>query len=200
MESTILEEELGRCSQAYQGVAKFQRLLFLVNQAAPKDKPHALRFLLQEIIQTELVEFYKKKIRTLDEQLLQSVSAEFEKAQNWLVSIEQTLATIYALQEAELRAATSTLVKESIRLAMADIVNTHIRAGKLEEAMKELLRMRDYCSSPAHHSALHTELVTISLLLGHYLNAVNFMHKVLDVSSEKKVMERGVVVQALGGL
>eukprot|EP01031_Cornospumella_fuschlensis_P032501 gene32501-39296_t len=200
MENSSIDEELQRCSQSYQGVAKFQRLLFVVNHSSPKDKSHALRFLLREITHTDLVDFYKKKIRTLDEQLLQSVSEEFEKAQNWMVNTEQNLATIYAMQDVELRSATSTLVKESIRLAITDLVNLHLRAGKLEEAARELLRMRDYCSSPAHHSALHSELVTISLLQGHYLNAVNFMHKVLDVSSDRKVVERGVVVQALGGL
>lgn len=184
---------------SYEGYSKYQRLLGMVKKGKGL-APLALRALLSSLRSSELTEFYRKHVKCLEADFPLIFQEEEEHLKDWLSGNEATLRNQQALAENELRAATSSLIKESIRLAMTDLASIYQRWGKLEEATKELLRSREHCSTPGQHSSLQTTLLTLSVQLGHYLNTTNFVKKALDVSSEPSVTLKAKVASALVSL
>eukprot|EP01039_Chlorochromonas_danica_P010043 gene10043-11114_t len=185
---------------SYEGYSKYQRLLGMVKKGKGL-APLALRALLSSLRSSELTEFYRKHVKCLEADFPSIFQEEEEDhLKDWLAESEATLRDQQALAENELRAATSSLIKESIRLAMVDLASIYQRWGKLEEATKELLRSREHCSTPGQHSSLQTTLLTLSVQLGHYLNTTNFVKKALDVSSEPSVTLKAKIASALVSL
>lgn len=162
-----------------------------------KGVPTALETLMTELMKTEQTEFYKQMISPLENEIPEITSNYGNNIQQWIQGTDAKLREEYSVADNELRSATSVMIKESIRQAMLQIINIYLRWGKLEDAQKELLRSRDFCSSPSQHITLHLQLVSVAIHLGHVINAINFVHKVNDLTADPEVTSRTKVAQAL---
>lgn len=152
----------------YDGYTKLQRLLFIADKC-PNLQEDAYRLLLNELKRGSNTAMYLK----VYEQVGAAVNCGAEFDREWVETVENRESIKLERLEAELMAAKTTMVKESIRLSFNDIGDLHYERGNLSEAMKSYLRTRDYCTIPKHNLDLCARVVSVSMDLNQFGN-VNF--------------------------
>lgn len=88
--------------------------------------------------------------------------------------------------EQELKAYKNNLIKESIRMGQQDIANHHARMGNMEDALRSLVRNRDYCTTPVHILQINMNIVNTSILLGQWAQVQTYVNKFETSSSQVK--------------
>jgi COP9 signalosome complex subunit 1 len=189
--------EAQRVVASYSDHPRLSRLLCIAQHCPKHSAPQAMQLLISQLLQSEQTEFYRKQIKPIENDFAEVFAEHSAAIKDWQTRTDEQLRCVLQVAENELRAATSSLVKESIRQALFDIVCIYLRWGRHEDAMKELLRSRDHCSSPLQHCQLHLQLLSLSIYMGHYINSSNFLHRVIDVSSDPIVLSRTRVAGAL---
>lgn len=197
MDDQEYQSEIDRIIASYDGWSKFQRLLSLATRGEASQSPAALRALIAELKQSEMTEFYRKHVKSIESEYPDVFIPEGPALKEWMMLTDSRMRDLTAVAENELRSAVSSLIKESIRLAMADLSSIYLRWGRLDEALKELLRTRDHCSTPTQHTYLHMQLMVLSVHLGHFINTTNFVHKVLDLTQDTETQNKCKLASAL---
>ena len=159
-----LEEYIAR----YDGYTKTQRLLFIAEKCTNLQED-AYRLLINELKKGSNTGLYIKLYEQVGAGRISC--AEFDR--EWVEAVERRESIKLERLEAELMAAKTTMVKESIRLSFNDIGDLHYERGNLNETMKSYLRTRDYCAIPKHTLDLCVRVVSVSLDLNQFGN-VNF--------------------------
>ena len=154
----------------YEGHTKLIRLLSIAEKC-PNLQEEAYRMLLTELKRGSNTAMYVK-IHSLVGSVL---GVEMDK--NWIDATEKKETTKLERLEAELMAAKTTMVKESIRLSYNDIGDLHYDRGNLNEAMKSYLRARDYCTLPKHTFDMCVRVASVCFDLGQYRNVMNYVSK-----------------------
>ena len=162
----------------YSGYTKLSRLQFIAERC-PNLQEEAYRTLLVELKRGSNTELYEKTHRFL---LGAELGVDFDKA--WVDATEKKEATKLERLEADLMAAKTTMVKESIRLSYNDIGDFHYDRGNLSEALKSYLRARDYCTLPKHTFDMCVRVASVSFDLAQYRNVVNYVGKADDADGD----------------
>lgn len=161
--SLNLEEYIAR----YDGYTKTQRLLFIAEKCTNLEED-AYRLLIKELKKGSNTGLY---LKLYEQDGASNCRGEFDR--EWVEAVERRESIKLERLEAELMAAKTTMVKESIRLSFNDIGDLHYERGNLNETMKSYLRTRDYCAIPKHTLDLCVRVVSVSLDLNQFGN-VNF--------------------------
>jgi COP9 signalosome complex subunit 1 len=99
--------------------------------------------------------------------------------------------------EAELNSAKSSMIKESIRVALNDLGDFYLDRGLLVEAMKCYARTRDFSSMPKHADEYCLNLVLVSFLMDKVMNVANYIGKIDDNETSPMVKDKLRVVKGL---
>ena len=173
----------------YSGYTKLSRLQFIAERC-PNLQEEAYRMLLAELKRGSNTGWYTKTHGMVGAAL----GVEFDKA--WVDATEKKEATKLERLEADLMAAKTTMVKESIRLSYNDIGDFHYDRGNLNEALKSYLRARDYCTLPKHTFDMCVRVASVSFDLTQYRNVVNYVGKADDADGD--VLTRAKLNAAAG--
>ena len=162
--SLNLAEYIGR----YSGYTRIQRLVFVAEKCGNLQED-AYRLLISELKRGTNTTLYVN-IHALVGTIL---GYEFGFDREWIEMTENSELLKLERLEAELMAAKTTMVKESMRLSYNDIGDLHYQRGNLPETMKSYLRTRDYCTTPKHNLDMWVRLISVSIDSGQFGN-VNF--------------------------
>jgi COP9 signalosome complex subunit 1 len=178
----------------YDGYTKLQRLIFIAEKCANLQED-AYRLLLIELKRGCNTAMYLKLTAQLGN------GTDFDR--EWVETIERRELAKLERLEAELMAAKTTMVKESIRLSYNDIGDLHYERGNLADAMKSYSRTRDYCTIPKHHLDMWVRLISVSMDLGQYGNVNFYMTKaentVIESAAGAKIKAAGALVMLIEG-
>lgn len=178
----------------YDGYTKLQRLIFIAEKCANLQED-AYRLLLIELKRGCNTASYLKYSAQLGQ------GTDFDR--EWVETIERRELAKLERLEAELMAAKTTMVKESIRLSYNDIGDSHYERGNLTDAMKSYSRTRDYCTIPKHHLDMWVRLISVSMDLGQYGNVNFYMTKaentVVESVAGAKIKAAGALVMLIEG-
>ena len=178
----------------YDGYTKLQRLIFIAEKCANLQE-EAYGLLFKELKRGSNTALYL----TFTAQV--GNSNDFDR--EWVETIERRELAKLERLEAELMAAKTTMVKESIRLSYNDIGDLHYERGNLADAMKSYSRTRDYCTIPKHHVDMWVRLISVSMDLGQYGNVNFYMTKaentVIETAAGAKIKAAGALVMLIEG-
>lgn len=155
----------------YDGYTRIQRLFFIAENIEVL-KADAIRLLHKELKTSINTSLYLKAC-----ELAKEVSGLEDIAQVDSAWVESTIkqADLRASRlEAELFAAKSTLVKESIRLGYSDLGNFSVQRGNLTEALKMFIRVRDYCSNPRQTLDMLADVMTVCIDMNQFRHLPNY--------------------------
>jgi COP9 signalosome complex subunit 1 len=152
----------------YSGYTRIQRLLFVADKCTNLQE-EAYRHLLSELKRGTNTTSYIN-IHALVGAVL---GYDLDVDREWIEMTENSELVKLERLEAELMAAKTTMVKESMRLSYNDIGDLHYQRGNLPETMKSYLRTRDYCTTPKHNLDMWVRLISVSIDSGQFGN-VNF--------------------------
>lgn len=180
----------------YDGFTKLQRLSFIAEKSSNLQK-EAYHTLFNEIKRGSNTSLYVKLYSNLGNML------GIQYDQNWVESTEKREAVKLEKLEAELMAAKTTMVKESIRLCYSDIGDLQYESGNLSEAMKSYLRTRDYCTIPRHNYEMCIRVVSVSMDLAQYGNVTLHISKAesnsVDALTAAKLKAASALVMLIEG-
>lgn len=152
----------------YSGYTRIQRLLFVADKCTNLQE-EAYRHLISELKRGTNTTSYIN-IHALVGAVL---GYDLDVDREWIEMTENSELVKLERLEAELMAAKTTMVKESMRLSYNDIGDLHYQRGNLPETMKSYLRTRDYCTTPKHNLDMWVRLISVSIDSGQFGN-VNF--------------------------
>lgn len=99
--------------------------------------------------------------------------------------------------ESELHSAKSSMIKESIRIALNDLGNYYLDRGNLIEAIKTYGRTRDFSSMPKHSDEYCINLVTVSIAMDKIMNIANYIGKIDEIETSLIVKDKLRIAKAL---
>ena len=182
----------------YDGYTKVQRLIFIAEKCSNLQE-EAYRLLLEELKRGTNTTLYVKIFELVGPAL--GYGSDFDR--EWYESIERRESIKLERLEAELMAAKTTMVKESIRLSFNDIGDLHYERGNLGEAMKSYLRTRDYCTIPKHNLELYVRVVSVSMDSAQFGNVNSYITKAEntagDVTISAKIKASAALVLLIEG-
>lgn len=179
--------DLEKSLQPYRGLVKLYRLLFIVeNPNTTKFREQAVKGILEEVLKTSNITFLQKLI---EENRISSTQITGEHKE-WLLTNEKNFQLTQNLLEQELISAKSLAIKDTIRNLYAELGNCFLQYGRLEEAMKQFLKARDYCTLPKHHIQISFSIVWVSFLLKQYYNVKTFLQKILEMTTDEALINK----------
>lgn len=116
---------------------------------------------------------------------------------NWEHEADLRMAGVLSVLEQELHQAKSSAIKDTIRSSYFNLSLHYIQWGRIEDALKNLMKSREFASSSQHHIDISLRLVSCYLDLGQLVNAASFCTKIHDLAQDTATLLRA---KALLGL
>jgi COP9 signalosome complex subunit 1 len=163
----------------YDGYTKLARLQFIAKRCKNLQE-EAYRTLMNELKKGSNTQFYSRLCETIGD----SLGPDFTLDVDWIEKTERKSSQKIERIEAELLAAKTTMVKESIRLGYNDLGDFHYERGNLDEALKSYIRTRDYCTMPRHNAEMCIRVINVSIDLLQIRNVSNYVSKAGNAITE----------------
>ncbi len=150
-------------SSRYEGLTKAARLRLIATKY-PSLKYEALRLLLIDIKKGYNILLYNEVMAIVGDLLVTDEDKDvFTHDNSWVTEREQLARERAAKLEHDLHVAKSTLVKESIRLALNDIGYLNIERGILTDALKTFYKTQEHCTQSRHIAEMCINIITTLL-------------------------------------
>jgi hypothetical protein len=146
--------------------------------------------LCEELLNSSCTGFYKahrnhKCFENVDKALLIA----------WEQRTDQDVKSEIVDLDAKLVHAKTTTIKETIRQAHLELGNIYRKWGKLEESLKNFLKVREYCANPAQQVEICFRIISVSFDLNLFANVKQFLGKVLDLSADVAVRTKAMWIE-----
>jgi COP9 signalosome complex subunit 1 len=202
-----MEFDLDEYLTRYTGYTLLTRLQFIIQQAQKKslsssssDNPStALSIYASQLLHDQL------KLTTMNTTMYIQLYAgkkqfffpSFQYDSNWVEEIDRQSNIKLERLENELNSAKSSMIKESIRLALTDLGDFYLSRGLLIDSMKCYVRTRDFSSMPKHNDEYILNLITISILMDKMMNVANYLGKIDDHDTSDMMKDKLRIVKGL---
>jgi COP9 signalosome complex subunit 1 len=181
---------------------RIQRLRYVTEKATGEGRISACKQLLSELRTGADILLYAKTLDEMEE-ILASLGSEFEHDRGQL---EQSLTASnkkYEQLETDLMRVKLASNKEAIRLAYLTISDFQHQCGQLNDSLKLLTKVREYCLTPSHFGELYQRMIYIFLETRDYKQVHATIAKVealVDVESDEMLTSTMNVFKALVAL
>jgi COP9 signalosome complex subunit 1 len=122
---------------------------------------------------------------------------EFQYDHSWVDETDRKANMKLEALESELQSAKSSMIKESIRVALNDLGDYYLQRGNLVEAIKSYARTRDFSSMPKHTDEYSLNLIITSIGMDKIMNIANYIGKIDDPDTSLAVKDKLRIVKAL---
>lgn len=160
--------DIVKYSSRYNGYTKIQRLL-LIAEKCSNNKLQALRQLLSDLKCGSNYSLYS----TISDKIGSDSSVDG----GWVEATKRTFNAKLEALESDLTKAKSAIGKESMRAKYCDLASLHYERGNLNEALKYLMRAKEYCSLPKQLTDVWLDIVVTSIDLNSFPQAVSYIEK-----------------------
>jgi len=189
--------DLEAYSRRYEGLTKAARLRLIANKY-PAVKYEALRLLVVHIKKGYNTMLYNDIIAMAGDLLVTDEDKDiFTYDNSWVTEREQLARERAAKLEHDLHVAKSTLVKESIRLALNDIGYLNIERGLLNDALKVFYKTQEHCTVSRHIAEMCVNIITTLVDLNELKQAQSQLAKLESYDVDKLTRAK---VKAISGL
>lgn len=169
--------DLESYASSLSGFAKLSKLFFVFSHAQQQAvKDQAGKLLIRSLLDSCNTSFYRK-VRF---ELTSHPAFNSARLNSWESDSEGKMNAILTVLESDLNSAKSAAIKDSIRTGYLELGLHYMRWGRLEEAVKVLLKCREFSSSPVQHAEVNLNVAACSMELGQFLNANGFAAKLLE--------------------
>jgi COP9 signalosome complex subunit 1 len=103
---------------------------------------------------------------------------------SWEMKTDTHMSEILSVLEMELNQAKSMAVKETIRSGYFNLGLHYWQWGRIEDALKNLLKSREFTSVQQHHIDVTLHMISCYLDIGQLVNAVGFCAKLQDLAQD----------------
>ena len=158
---------------------RLNRLHFLAQRLEGNAQIEAYRNLLTELRRSSDVSLCTKILDETDAHVLMALTPDLTPDKIMAEMQEKTVLNNRRLEqlETELGRAKLTSNKESIRLAYVDIADLCYRTGKLSDAMRFLIKSRDYCTLPVHYGEQYLSMISLLIEMKDFKQASTYTTK-----------------------
>eukprot|EP00245_Coleochaete_scutata_P005782 TRINITY_DN19649_c0_g1_i1.p1 TRINITY_DN19649_c0_g1~~TRINITY_DN19649_c0_g1_i1.p1 ORF type:complete len:435 (-),score=92.43 TRINITY_DN19649_c0_g1_i1:295-1599(-) len=158
----------------YTGHTKITRLRFIAERCNNRSMElEALRMALDEIRKGDNTFVYLETV----EKVYGKLGPEYQLDQDWVDATDRRVTQRHEKLEGELNAYKTNLIKESIRMGYNDLGDFYYNRGDLQQAFKQYVRTRDYCTTSKHIIAMCLNVILVSIELGHFVHVSNYVQK-----------------------
>ncbi|GJQ15171.1 hypothetical protein GpartN1_g6962.t1 [Galdieria partita] len=165
--------DLDTYASRYYGRGKILRLQHIASHS-PKLRKEALLLALAETkAETRDVELYKRLLERLKEVGQVHIPLESE----WETSVVKEDSKEVERLETELQRYRHNMIKDSIRMAYGDLGDFQYSKGNLEEALRNYLKMRDYCVSSQQITDMCLKIIQCAIILGNFSLVESYVQK-----------------------
>jgi COP9 signalosome complex subunit 1 len=197
-----MEFDLNEYASRYVGHTLLLRLQFIINQQQQQQK-------LQQPYSPELIEHAYRLLHDLlkngnhnTAMYIQAFAGkkpfeEFQYDPSWVEEADRKANIKLERLESELHSAKSSMIKESIRVALNDLGDFYLERGNLVEAIKSYARTRDFSSMPKHTDEYCLNLVITSIGMDKIMNIANYIGKIDDPDTSPAVKDKLRIAKAL---
>ena len=177
--------DLEAYSRRYEGLTKAARLRLIANKY-PAVKYEALRLLIVHIKKGYNTILYNDIMAMTGDLLVTDEDKDiFTYDNSWVTEREQLARERAAKLEHDLHVAKSTLVKESIRLALNDIGYLNIERGLLNDALKVFYKTQEHCTVSRHIAEMCVNIITTLVDLNELKQAQSQLAKLESYDVDK---------------
>lgn len=190
--------DLDTYASRYYGRGKILRLQHIAS-SSPKLRKEALLLALNETkAETRDVELYRRLVEKLRETGETNIPLEEE----WETTVLREDAKEVERLETELQRYRHNMIKDSIRMAYGDLGDFLYSKGNLEEALRNYLKMRDYCVSAQQITDMCLKVIQCAIMLGSFSLVESYVQKAEQIPevSNDEVGSTSVVYFALMGI
>ena len=158
----------------YTGYTKVQRLIFIAQKCKARELD-AYRLALDALkgANSLNVDLYKKVVNLVGGRLGEAYQLDTA----WIEGVEKRASMQKERLENDLQASRTTMAKEAIRLGYQDIGEFYYARGDLDNALKNFVRTRDYCSLTRHNVEMCLNVIKVSVDLNSFTHVNNYVSK-----------------------
>eukprot|EP00871_Galdieria_phlegrea_P004637 jgi/Galph1/5174/GphlegSOOS_G3851.1 len=181
--------DLENYASRYSGRGKILRLQHIALHSNDL-RQEALTLALAETKNTTRdVELYKK----LYEQIKESGETTIAEDKEWETAVLQEDSKEIERLEAELQRYRHNMIKDSIRMAYRDLGDFQYSRGNLEEALKNYLKMRDYCMNAQQITDMCLKVIQCAIELKNFALVESYVQKAEqtpEISNDEKTLAK----------
>lgn len=158
----------------YVGYTKLRRLLFIAQHCKSRELD-AYRLALDALTQPRSlnIQLYRKVMGLVAGRLGPAYSLDA----TWAEEIDKRAAMQKERLESDLQTSRTGMAKESIRLGYQDLGEFHYARGDLDNALKNFVRTRDYCSIARHNVEMCLNVIKVSVGLDSFAHVSTYVSK-----------------------
>ncbi|XP_047324376.1 COP9 signalosome complex subunit 1-like [Impatiens glandulifera] len=158
----------------YSGRTKIVRLIFIANHCNNAAMEiEALKMAHDEIKTGEDTKLYRDVVQKIDGRL----GPDYALDSDWADTIDKKAELRQKKLETDLSGYRLNLIKESIRMGYNDFGDFYYAHGKLEDAFKNYIRARDYCTTSKHHLHMCTSAILVSIEMSQFIHVPSYVGK-----------------------
>lgn len=136
--------------------------------------------------------------RLVVDKLASKSEEESSQRESWIKDATKRATALADKLEQEVKAYKNNLIKESIRMGQQDIASHSIKTGDLSNALRTLIRNRDYCTTPLHVFQVNMSIIDVSILLGQWPQVQTYLSKLEGTTLPELQENRGKLDAATG--
>jgi COP9 signalosome complex subunit 1 len=176
--------DLQKYISQYRGHTKIKRLLFIADNSE-KHRAEAIELAIQELKNGINTNLYKEVVERYGKELNIYLDT------TWLNDTEQQAQKTLEKLEIQLNTARNNMMKEATRTGSNEIGDFYFRRGDFQNALKNYLRSRDYCTSSRHVVEMCLNVIRVSIEMGNYALVQQYVSKAEqtpDVSNQEDIV------------
>ncbi|KAH0912502.1 hypothetical protein HID58_035823 [Brassica napus] len=161
----------------YKGRTKIMRLLFIANHCGGGNQTmqlEALRMAYDEVKKGENTQLFRDVVSKINGRL----GDKYGMDSAWCEMIDRRAEQRKGKLENELSSYRTNLIKESIRMGHNDFGDFYYACGLLNEAFKNYIKTRDYCTTAKHIIHMCMNAILVSIEMGQFSHVSSYVNKV----------------------
>ncbi|CAF2113357.1 hypothetical protein HID58_082678 [Brassica napus] len=160
----------------YKGRTKIMRLIFVANHCGGNQtmQLEALRMAYDEVKKGENTQLFRDVVNKINGRL----GDKYGMDSAWCEAIDRRAEQRKGKLENELSSYRTNLIKESIRMGYNDFGDFYYACGLLNEAFKNYIRTRDYCTTAKHIIHMCMNAILVSIEMGQFSHVSSYVNKV----------------------
>jgi COP9 signalosome complex subunit 1 len=168
--------DLDTYASRYYGRGKIWRLQHIASQSTKLRKEALLLAIAETKAETRDVDLYKRLVEQLRETEGDKGNIPLLQGE-WETTVMREDSKEVERLETELQRYRHNMIKDSIRMAYGDLGDFQYSKGNLEEALRNYLKMRDYCISSQQITDMCLKVIQCAIILGNYSLVESYVQK-----------------------